>query len=68
MFSDEVDRAALPGTVEDPRNRRLQALVVIGDRELDPGQPAGPQLAQELDPEALGLVLADIDPDHLAAA
>ena len=66
--ADEVDRAALPGAVEDLGDRALQPLVVVGAGELDTGEAPGSQRAQELDPEALRLDLADVDSDHLPAA
>lgn len=39
----EVHAAALPRRVEDPRDRRLQALVMVGDHESQTGQAAGPR-------------------------
>ena len=40
----------------------------VRDRQLHPDQAAGDQAAQKLAPEGLGLGLADVEPDHLAAA
>lgn len=58
--------AALPRRVEDPRDRRLQAFVTIADDKPQTGQAAGAEAAQELDPERLGLDLAEVQADHLA--
>jgi len=66
--SDEVDPAALPGAAEDPGDRRLQALVLVADREPHAIEPATDERSQELDPEGLGLRLADVDLDHLASS
>ncbi len=44
----------------------LDALVRVGDHELDAAQAAPPQLAQELGPEGLGLGGADVHAQHLA--
>jgi len=63
--TSEVHRAALPWTAEHPGDRVLEALVLIGDRQPHPSQPAALQAAQELDPEAAGLGLADVQADHL---
>ncbi len=64
----EVHRAALPRTPEHPLDRRLEALVVVGDRQAHSGQAASSQGAQELDPEAARLHLAEVESDHLPAA
>ena len=40
----------------------------VGDAELGTGEAAGPQGAQELAPEGLGLGFADVDADDLTAA
>jgi len=61
-------RATLPGAGEHPGDRRLQPLVLVGDRQAHPRQAPGHQPAQELDPEGTGLDLAEVDPDHLATA
>jgi hypothetical protein len=47
----EVNSAALPGGAENPGDGGLDALVSIGDDELDAGQAAAFELAQELGPE-----------------
>jgi hypothetical protein len=65
---EEVDGAALPGAAEDLRDRCLQAGVGVADSELDADQAALDQRAQELGPERLGLGLADVDREDLAAA
>jgi len=65
---EEVHRASLPRTAEDLGDRALQALVGVGDGQLHAREAAGPQTAQELSPEGLGLGLADVDPDDLAVA
>ena len=66
--AQEVHRAALPGDPENLGDRRLEAGVGIRDAEAHSGQPASAQGAQELAPEALGLCLADVEADDLAAA
>ena len=58
----------MPCGAEHPRDRRLDALVRIRDHELDPGQATALQLAQELDPERLGLRGADRHAEDFAAA
>src|ERR1035437_826735 len=50
---DEVHGAALPRTRQDPLDRVLEALVLVGDRETDSLKAAGPERAQELNPERL---------------
>src|SRR5262245_32898834 len=67
-LAEEVDGAALPGTVERLRDRRLQAGVRIGDDQLHPAQAALDQAAQEAAPEWLRFALADIEADHLPVA
>ena len=64
---EEVHGAALPGAAEHLGDRALEALMGVGDAELHPGEAAGPQASQELAPEGLGLGLADVDADDLAA-
>jgi hypothetical protein len=68
QVAQEVHRAALPRRPEDLGEGRLQPRVGVGDRELDADQPAGDERAQELAPECLGLGLADVETDDLAAA
>jgi len=62
-----MHRAALPGRPEDLGERGLEAGMGVGDRELDAGQPAPHERAQELAPERLGLRLADVETDDLLA-
>ena len=66
--ADEVHGAALPGAAEHPGDRGLQPFVVVGDAQADAVEAAGAQRAQELEPERLGLDLADVEADHLAPA
>lgn len=56
----EVHPAALPGGGQHLRDSGLDALMTVGDDELDPAQPAPGQLAQEGGPEGLGLGGANI--------
>jgi hypothetical protein len=63
--SDEVHRAPLPGAGQHAGDGVLEPFVLIRDRQPDAGQAAFLQAAQELDPEAAGLDLADVDADHL---
>jgi hypothetical protein len=51
----EMQATALPGGTEHARDRCLDALLRVGDHQLDPGQAAALQPAQEVDPEGLGL-------------
>jgi hypothetical protein len=67
-LAQEVDGASLPGAAEDLADRRFQALVLIGDHQLDAMQAAGHQRSEELPPEGPGLGRADIERDHLAVA
>jgi hypothetical protein len=46
----------------------LSPLVLVGDRQPHPGQPARVQRAQELDPERARLDLADVQADNLPHA
>jgi hypothetical protein len=64
----EVHPAALPGGAEHAGDRCLDALVRIRDHQFDPGQAAALQLAQEVDPEGLGLRHADGHAEHLTPA
>ena len=50
------------------RARSLDALMGIRDHQLDAGEPTALELAQELDPEGLGLGGADRHAEHLAPA
>ena len=67
-LAQEGHRAGLPGAVERLRDRRLQPGVGVGDDQLDAGQAAGDQAAQEAAPEGLGLALADVEADHFPVA
>jgi hypothetical protein len=67
-IAQEVDSAALPWAAEHLRQCRLQSRMGVGDRELHANQAALDQAAQELAPERLGLGLADIQADDLAAS
>ena len=49
-------------------DRRLDALMGIGDHQLDPAQTAPGELAQKLCPEGLGLRRSDIHAEDFAAA
>jgi len=42
--------------------------VVVRDGQAHARKATSSKAAQELDPERLGLDLAEVDPDHLAAA
>ena len=46
----------------------LDALMGVGDDQLDAAQAAARELAQELGPERLGLGRADVHAEHLAPA
>jgi hypothetical protein len=63
-----VNAAALETSVEDAPGSRAQALVVIGDDELDAAQAAIGQRAKELGPEDLGLRGTRGDAQDLAPA
>ena len=64
--ADDVNPAALPGRVHQLGDGRLDALMGVGDDELDAAQAAPSELAQELGPERLGLGGADVHAQHLA--
>ena len=64
----EVDAAALPGGAEHLGDGGLDALMGVGDDQLDAAQAAARQLAQELRPDRLGLRGADLHAQHLAPA
>ena len=66
--SHEVNAAALPGGAEHLGRRRLEALVGVGDDQLDAPEPAAGQGAQELGPEGFRLGRADGEPEDLSAA
>ena len=57
----------LPGsTLQARRDRRHQPVVGIGGDQLDPGQAAGVQAAEQGQPAGLGLGRADVDAEDLA--
>jgi hypothetical protein len=56
----EVHPAALPRGGEDFRHRRLDALMRVGDDELDAAQAPPGELAQEGRPERLGFGRTDM--------
>ncbi len=64
----EVNAAALPGGDENLRDRRLSALVGVGDDQLHSAQAAPGKLVQERRPECLGLRWADVLAEHFAPA
>jgi hypothetical protein len=66
--SHEVNAAALPGGVEDLGDRRLEALVGIGDNQLDAPEVTARQRAQEVGPECFRLGRTDGEPEDLSAA
>ena len=64
----EVDAAPLPGGAEDPADSRLDALMGVGDHQLDAPKASACQLAQELSPESRSLRGTDVHAQNLAAA
>jgi hypothetical protein len=64
----QMRRAALPGAAEDLGDRRLQAAVRVGDRQLHTDQATRDEPAQEVGPKRLGLGVADVDREGLAPA
>src|SRR3954452_14842185 len=64
----EVDAAALPGRLEHLGDRRLEALVGFRDDQLDAGQAALLQAAQEAEPEGGSLRGTDAEAQDLAPA
>jgi hypothetical protein len=64
----EGNAAALPGTVHDLGDCRLDALVAVGDHQLDAPQGAPGEFAQELGPEGLRFGRPDIQAQDLARA
>src|SRR2546423_5621332 len=64
----EVDATALPRRVQNLGDGRLQPLVGIRDDELDATQTPPGELAQEVNPEGLGLRGADRQAQPLAPA
>src|SRR5262249_28073769 len=65
-LAQEVNRAALPWTLERLCDRGLEAGVRVGDDQLHAGQTARDEAAEEAAPEGLGLALTDVETDHLA--
>lgn len=62
----EVDTAPLPGCTQHLAHRRLQALMGVGNDELDTAQTTAGPATQEVEPERLGLGGADCHAEHLA--
>ena len=65
---EAVHGAPLPGRAQNLRQRRLQPRVRVADGQLHAGEATRHKAAQELPPERLGLGLADIQTDDLAAS
>ncbi len=63
-----MNTAPLPRSGEHFRHGGLDALMRIGNDELDAAQASPRQLAQELRPDRLGLGRADLHAQHLASA
>ena len=63
-----MNAAALPGGVQDLGDRRLEALVGVGDDQLDTPEATAAQGAQEVGPEGFRLGRADGEPEDLSAA
>lgn len=61
-------RAALPIRAQHLGDDCLDALVRVGDDELDASEATSGELAQELGPDRLGLGGADLHAQHLAPA
>src|SRR2546430_14915267 len=62
----KVYAAALPGCPQNLDDGGLQPFVRVRDHQLRPAQAATCQPAQELDPERLGLAVAERHAEHLA--
>ena len=58
----------LPAGAEDAVGGGLQASVVVGDHQLDAGEAAVLERAEEVEPEGFGLGAADLHAEHLAVA
>jgi hypothetical protein len=67
-LAEEVDGAALPGTLQGLRDRGLEAGVRVGDDQLYSSEAALDQATEEAAPERFGLALAHVEADHLAVA
>ena len=63
----EVHGAALPGAAQDLGDGLLQTFMSVGDSQSHAVQAASHKASQELAPEGLGLGLADVEGDDLAA-
>ncbi len=63
-----MDRATLPGAAQHLRDGLLEALVSVGDHQLDAPKAAADQRAQKLTPERLGLGCAHVQTDDLPLA
>jgi hypothetical protein len=68
MASSTTHPAALPGGMEQFGDRGLEAVVGIGDHQLDAAQPALAELAQKAGPEGFRFRRADIHAQNLATA
>lgn len=66
QIAHEVHSAALPGGAEHFGDGRLDALVRVGDDELETAQAAACEAAQVVGPEGLGLGWADRHAEHFA--
>ena len=64
----EVHAAPLPSRAEHLRDRRLDALMSVGDDELHAPEAAPGELPQERDPEGLGFGGTDVHAENLAPA
>ena len=64
----EMYAAALPGSAEHLGDRCVQTLVRVGDHQLGAPQAAAGETAQELDPERLGLAVAERHAKYLPSA
>lgn len=67
-IAHEVDPAPLPGGGKHLRHCGLDALMRIGDGELDAAQASSCQLAQEFRPDRFCLGCPDFHAEHFASA
>ncbi|MNL24735.1 hypothetical protein D3C87_1461830 [compost metagenome] len=67
-IAHEMNPAALPGGGQYLRYGGLDALMRIGDGELDAAQSPPGQLSKKLGPDRLGFGRADFHAEHLASA
>ena len=67
-LAQEMDGAALPRAAEHLPDRLFQPRVRVGNDDLDAGEAALDQRAEEAAPERLRLALTDVEPDHLPVA